>query len=702
DILEAAARAFPENITVRKVLAGGYVRTGQVKEALAMYKSVGMQDASASDFQGAIGAALAANDKALAETWLRQGLERYPNDPSVLAMAARFEQARGDNQRAADYWRASIAAMPQPSATDTLAHQLAYPDVSNKPHTARTNAELQDLLNPNSEPFAKTTKLPPLPAYGPDPYLGRAPVVVTPAQPGAQPQPPMVTAPATTQVPLETPPATRSTSTPLPVPMARAPDPTQPNAQPAANPGTTSPTKRTRSSSANHPSPAPPSYSGRMNLPPSEENITTTEPSQPAQAQPRENPVYIPPPPSETNPVPQTQAPPQLQSSIPAPDSGAYPPQRIASQPMDAKAAQAQALFAEQTDGQLTQGSASQIHSLANAPVTLPSSPVHPALDSNGRPVTSPAATYNAAQYTPSAQEAATGAYSAQKPQPQQGPVQAAPAVTPPPQTLSPQQPVTPAPAEQTGKKSKPRARTQTVPTLVTAPGEQSPSQVTVPPTTTQENPQAPVPGNPGSFGTDGATDEELQQQNLPPLRGPWVRVQRQQRVISPREEAEAQLQSLESSYSPWMGATGVINYRSGSLGYDHLAALEAPFEISTPFGYNARLTVIAKTAFLDSGQADGTSVITVQEATTSGTCLVTISQPLGTLINTGPAGAASTCGTTATTGTFTAPPQQNAAGVGGEVQLSFPHLALAAGYTPYGLLVSNFTGRAQWRPGNG
>ena len=55
-------------------------------------------------------------------------------------MAARFEQARGDNQRAADYWRASIAAMPQPSPTDRLAHELAYPEVSNKPHTARTNA----------------------------------------------------------------------------------------------------------------------------------------------------------------------------------------------------------------------------------------------------------------------------------------------------------------------------------------------------------------------------------------------------------------------------------------------------------------------------------------------------------------------------------------------------------------------------------
>jgi cellulose synthase operon protein C len=35
-------------------------------------------------------------------------------------------------------------------------------------------------------------------------------------------------------------------------------------------------------------------------------------------------------------------------------------------------------------------------------------------------------------------------------------------------------------------------------------------------------------------------------------------------------------------------------------------------------------------------------------------------------------------------------------------VQLIFPHLALAGGYTPYGFLVATFTGRAQWKPGNG
>ena len=252
-----------------------------------------MQDASAADFQGAIGAALAANDKTQAEAWLRQALERFPNDASILAMAARFEQARGDNQRAADYWRASIAAMPASSPTDRLAHDLAYPDVSNKSHTARTAADLQQLLNPDNEPFPRTTKLPPLPAYGPDPYNGRPPVVLNQPQPTPQ-QVPMITAPATTEVPIPAPPATRSISTPSPAPMARAPSPPVGNENAQANPPATKRSKASSGSTRSRASSPPPAYSGKMNLPPSDQSITTTG-TPPANQNPsRQAPVYIP------------------------------------------------------------------------------------------------------------------------------------------------------------------------------------------------------------------------------------------------------------------------------------------------------------------------------------------------------------------------------------------------------------------------
>ena len=127
--------------------------------------------------------------------WLRQALDRYPKDPAILSLAARFEQARGDNQRASDYYRAALAAMPSASPTERLAHILVYPEQDTKAHRAVTAADLQQLLDPNNEPFAKTTKLPPLPKYGQDPYEGTAPV--KPAEKNTAPQQdvPLVSAP---------------------------------------------------------------------------------------------------------------------------------------------------------------------------------------------------------------------------------------------------------------------------------------------------------------------------------------------------------------------------------------------------------------------------------------------------------------------------------------------------------------------------
>ena len=192
DILDAASQAFPDNMTVRKAVAGGYASVGRAKEALKLYKTIPMQDASVGDYQGAISAALAAGDRTQAEDWLRHALELYGRDPAILTLAARFEQARGDNQRAADYWRAAIAAMPASSPADKLAHELVYPEQDTRAHRAVTASDLQRLLDPDSEPFPRTTKLPPLPAYGPDPYGAKAPAVVNEPQssvpPQAQPQ----------------------------------------------------------------------------------------------------------------------------------------------------------------------------------------------------------------------------------------------------------------------------------------------------------------------------------------------------------------------------------------------------------------------------------------------------------------------------------------------------------------------------------
>jgi len=340
---------------------------------------------------------------------------------------------------------------------------------------------------------------------------------------------------------------------------------------------------------------------------------------------------------------------------------------RITSQPMNDVAAQAQAQFAGQTDGQLTTGSATTIQALP---------PLTPPAEAQYHYVPPAVAQYSLTQYTPSAQEAATGAYSAPRQQVQQPPVQP----EQPPAPVEKPSPVSRAPRRRRVRAKKHAAAPvqRQAQTLQNAQPSEPAQDLAIPE-------DVPTPTAPATIDT-GLTDEELQQRNLPPLRGPWVRVQREARAISPRDEAEMQLRAIESGYSGWVGGAGLVNYRTGDLGYDHLSALEAPFEASFPLGYHARMTIVARPVFLDSGQATGTSVITVQESTTAGTTLLAIPQPIGTL-----------------TATDTTPPgQQNAVGIGGEVQLSFAHLAIAGGYTPAGFLVATFTGRAMWKPGNG
>jgi len=77
-----------------------------------------------------------------------------------------------------------------------------------KARRAVTAADLQRLLDPNYEPFAKTTKLPPLPAYGKDPYDGSAPIILTPRQEAPQQTTQPVTQPTSQNLPWSSVPST--------------------------------------------------------------------------------------------------------------------------------------------------------------------------------------------------------------------------------------------------------------------------------------------------------------------------------------------------------------------------------------------------------------------------------------------------------------------------------------------------------------
>jgi hypothetical protein len=138
---------------------------------------------------------------------------------------------------------------------------------------------------------------------------------------------------------------------------------------------------------------------------------------------------------------------------------------------------------------------------------------------------------------------------------------------------------------------------------------------------------------------------------------------------MTPRQQAESELSSLEGSYSGWLGGTGLGRYRSGNSGLDRLYYVEAPAEASVVIGRSTRLTAVAVPVSLNSGLLNNANF-------SSG------SVPY---LGTQPANTASSIG------------QQFSNGIGGELQLTTKNIALAVGYTPYEFLVHNLTGRVRW-----
>ena len=182
-ILNAAAHAFPDNPAVIKALAAGYARAGMSKQAIAIWKAQDMNTAPAADYKAAAGAALAGGDLKDAETWLRFGLDQYPKDSQLLTLAAKFEEARGDTNRAADYYRASLDAMPAVDPGAELATELSQPaPAAGRLPSASQPQDLAGLLQPGVNDASGEMQMNPanaqpyLPGYGN--FVGSAPVSI--------------------------------------------------------------------------------------------------------------------------------------------------------------------------------------------------------------------------------------------------------------------------------------------------------------------------------------------------------------------------------------------------------------------------------------------------------------------------------------------------------------------------------------------
>jgi tetratricopeptide (TPR) repeat protein len=629
-ILNAAAKSFPDNPGVLRALAAGYSRAGLPKQSVAIFKSQDMTAASSSDYKASVGAALAAGDNKIAETWLRYGLDAYPRDAEMLNLAAKFEQSRGDSGRAAEYFRASLAALPPNDPGAELATELSQPLPVMRLPKAVDAQDLATLLRSSDSETGSAgansqsaqPQQPYLPSYGN--VNGQAPVQITGKN-------------------------YMGRSSVVPPYMGN------PNGRSVralnAKGKLGDYTPQTSLGPANE---AAPPLSGNAGMPPgrlASNNQISENRYSPSPSKTPGDLSYLE---QASQRGPQTLQPagiPQQFTTIPQQDIyGPYVPYIPATSGYTATAVPVYLGDASPKIGPAQRDvtdvlptaryvpNARTARGKTATPLTGQSNP--PQEDYSG------AATQNT-QYSqiPSGSES----YGQQYPQP--GVSRTVPSAS---------------------RRTPTTARTAAVPAAL--------PRMSYPPVS------QPMSGGSSSYPELGPavpigvppTDAELIAKNLPPLRGGY-----DPRALggvgpplSQRAQTELELAALESSYSGWIGGIGYGRYRSGTAGFDRLTDLEAPFEASVVLGKTLRMTIVPRPVFLSAGAVDTTAF---QNST--GTIPF-----LGTLRG----------------DALTTPSQQFASGIGGEFQMTTKNFGVAVGYTPYGFLVNNITGRFQWRPFGG
>ncbi|MFP5267938.1 MAG: cellulose synthase subunit BcsC-related outer membrane protein [Acidobacteriota bacterium] len=120
-LLEADMRVSPGEPGVQESLAGLYLQAGEAGRALAMFQSLNPNSAGPSQFQVAIGAAMAAGNKKQASVWLRSALRRFPNQAKVLKVAGDYEQSLGRSGQAERYYRRALMAIETPAPVQAAA-----------------------------------------------------------------------------------------------------------------------------------------------------------------------------------------------------------------------------------------------------------------------------------------------------------------------------------------------------------------------------------------------------------------------------------------------------------------------------------------------------------------------------------------------------------------------------------------------------
>jgi tetratricopeptide (TPR) repeat protein len=600
-ILNAATQSFPNDPAAMKALANGYAQAGQPQQAVEIYKTQNMAMATVADYQTAVGAAMAVGDKKNAEGWLRYALTRFPSDPQILILGARFEQAQGDTSRAMEYYRASLKAMPPPKPGALPTAPTGFPN----PMQAQ---DLSVLLAPGTTDLtpAGSVRGEQYPQSGGSaqlpPYDGSARGVAPPSTTNPAVQPSAVVSPQ---------PATQSSmATPSPQAQQQAAAQTPPS---AVTTGSVEDVYRPFVPYVAPPQPLPPTSSAEQsNSSPSAVAVQlgNSTPA-PMQAQTEMTDVF-----------PTVRYVPNTRPNPDASDPNAAAAQAARIRRLQAESSTPRAGQSHPPPEQSITAGRAQVTQPSTAPSSQSSSPPDTGTQQYPRPRTPPASSSQSTR-------------SEARPAPAPLPAAAAVALSPAPEPAVPE-PALPEP----------------IPPVLASPGVRSPGVA-------QPYPPPALP----------PTDAELAARNLPPLHGYYGA--QTPIPMTPRQNAENALASMEGSYSGWLGATGIGRYRSGTPGLDRLFDVEAPVEASAIIGRSVRLTAVARPVFLNSGVLNATS-FTANYVPYIGTLPANSANP---------------------------PAQQFSNGIGGELQLTTRNIGLAAGYTPSNFLIRNITGRFNWRP---
>lgn len=127
-ILANLKNRFPHDPAVERARAAILVQDGHFHQAILVLRNYGVGK-SAGDYQLAVGAALADHNTQQAQTWLKMGQDRYPNNVALTRMAARLDLHQNHIEQARQELKNALNVLPVPNQTISISAENAqrYP-----------------------------------------------------------------------------------------------------------------------------------------------------------------------------------------------------------------------------------------------------------------------------------------------------------------------------------------------------------------------------------------------------------------------------------------------------------------------------------------------------------------------------------------------------------------------------------------------